>query len=168
MLRIVLEILKMVVLPTPKFPLLHTPTNVSRSSKSGDSLFSTPTLFSSTLSLYLAFANMCTETNYILRCEHVATGVDMCPENTRGVASLCKNYKLEELRYPFTLGKNPPACPKSPACPFEVRGGYWNCCWCGKIWNTTGRCGCRMVAHDHEYFCEHICCDNCGKGSHLL
>ncbi|KAK8054489.1 hypothetical protein PG994_009556 [Apiospora phragmitis] len=27
--------------------------------------------------------------------------------------------------------------PLSP-CPFEQRGGYWNCCWCGKEWNDQG------------------------------
>ncbi|OAA51804.1 hypothetical protein NOR_00397 [Metarhizium rileyi] len=111
---------------------------------------------------------MCTESHFLLQCEHSAATLYVCPNVPRGGPTQCKDYKVKQLKYPYPSGTKLPECPKHPCCPFEIRGGCWNCCWCGKVLNTTGRCGCRMVSSHHEYFCEHMCCDNCPKGSYAL
>ncbi|EXV06771.1 hypothetical protein X797_001493 [Metarhizium robertsii] len=111
---------------------------------------------------------MCTESYFTLKCEHVAVSLDVCARVPRGGPTQCTDYKVERPAYPFPSDTKLPACPKSPRCPFELRDGVWNCCWCGKTRNTTGRCGCRMVSSHEEYFCEHVCCERCGKGSYAL
>ncbi|KAK7994717.1 hypothetical protein PG990_013490 [Apiospora arundinis] len=123
---------------------------------------------------------MCTETTYTLRCEHVTTRIAYCPEASGSSSSSssksssstsrkhhhskkpCKRVTRNSVAYPPPpefVGQ-PIKCPLSP-CPFEQRGGYWNCCWCGKEWNDQGRCRCIMIIDRQEYRCEHICCETC-------
>ncbi|KAK8137351.1 hypothetical protein PG984_005291 [Apiospora sp. TS-2023a] len=128
---------------------------------------------------------MCTETTYTLRCEHVTTRIAYCPEASTSSSSSsssskssssssrkhhhsktpkpCKRLTRTTVAYPPPpefVGQQPVKCPLTP-CPFEQRGGYWNCCWCGKEWNDQGRCRCIMIIDRQEYRCEHICCETC-------
>ncbi|KAH8158634.1 hypothetical protein CIB48_g9614 [Xylaria polymorpha] len=88
---------------------------------------------------------MCTETSYTLRCEHVVIRTLYCSDapplnpRSRKERKACKKCIRNSVPWP------PPPdfgahirCPL-PKCPFEERGGYWNCCWCGKEWNEKGR-----------------------------
>jgi len=88
---------------------------------------------------------MCTETSYTLRCEHVVTKMLYCsdapplnPHSRRTTRKPCKKCIRNSVPWP-----PPPDCEQQivcplPHCPFEERGGYWNCCWCGKEWNEKG------------------------------
>ncbi|KAI0814693.1 hypothetical protein GGR55DRAFT_632800 [Xylaria sp. FL0064] len=138
---------------------------------------------------------MCTETSYTLRCEHVVTQRLYCPDAppptnscSRRERRTCKKCIRNSVPWP-----PPPEygslsrCPL-PRCPFEERGGFWNCCWCGKEWNekgqscnqtdcayvaprsrpclstadpVSGRCSCIMIIDRQEYRCDHICCETC-------
>ncbi|RYC63136.1 hypothetical protein CHU98_g3094 [Xylaria longipes] len=88
---------------------------------------------------------MCTETSYTLRCEHVVSRTLYCPDapplnpRSRKERKTCRRCIRNSVPWP------PPPdfgahirCPLAK-CPFEERGGYWNCCWCGKEWNEKGR-----------------------------
>lgn len=110
---------------------------------------------------------MCTETTYTLRCEHLTSRIAYCSEaspsskSSRKPRKPCKRVTRVTVPYPpppefGQLSK----CPLA-TCPFEQRGGNWNCCWCGKEWNDRGRCRCIMIIDRQEYRCEHICCDTC-------
>ncbi|KAK8063085.1 hypothetical protein PG997_015182 [Apiospora hydei] len=109
---------------------------------------------------------MCTETTYTLRCEHVTTRMASSSSSSRKHhhhKKPCKRVTRTSVAYPPPpefVGQQPVKCPLSP-CPFEQRGGYWNCCWCGKEWNDQGRCRCVMIIDRQEYRCEHICCETC-------
>ncbi|KAH9996740.1 hypothetical protein F4779DRAFT_185161 [Xylariaceae sp. FL0662B] len=81
---------------------------------------------------------MCTDTAYTLRCEHVVTRILYCsdaPPPSRGSRkqrTTCSWVIRNSVPWP-----PPPefgsevTCPLA-RCPFTERGGYWNCCWCGK------------------------------------
>ncbi|KAK3935871.1 hypothetical protein QBC46DRAFT_270864 [Diplogelasinospora grovesii] len=91
----------------------------------------------------------------------------------------CANLSVQSLPYPTppSFAANPasfsssPLSPRCPLrdCPFEQKNRCWNCCWCGKGWNETGRCSCVMLIEGNEVRCEHICCPQCeaagGEGS---
>ncbi|KAK3685369.1 hypothetical protein B0T22DRAFT_215577 [Podospora appendiculata] len=53
-----------------------------------------------------------------------------------------------------------PRCPVAD-CPFEQKQRCWNCCACGKGWNTTGRCACIMLVEGNMVPCGHVCCPEC-------
>ncbi|KAI1262219.1 hypothetical protein F5Y18DRAFT_419115 [Xylariaceae sp. FL1019] len=116
---------------------------------------------------------MCTETAYTLRCEHSVTRTLYCsdapppsPKSHYGRRT-CKRCIRNSVPWP-----PPPEygadtrCPL-PNCPFEQRGGLWNCCWCGKEWNDRGRCSCIMIVGRQEYKCDHICCETCEAATEL-
>ncbi|KAI1161619.1 hypothetical protein F5B18DRAFT_627576 [Nemania serpens] len=108
---------------------------------------------------------MCTETSYTLRCEHVVTRTLYCPDapplnpRSRRERRTCKRCIRNSVPWP------PPPdfgahirCPLA-RCPFEARGGVWNCCWCGKEWNEKGEssmkkyacaCGCARIANPSQ------------------
>ncbi|KAL8377451.1 hypothetical protein RB595_008233 [Gaeumannomyces hyphopodioides] len=83
----------------------------------------------------------------------------------------CRNLTQQSLPYPTppsfaaspTAAASSPLLPKCPLerCPFEERNRCWNCCWCGKQCNDTGRCRCVMIIEGNQVECEHICCGNC-------
>ena len=84
----------------------------------------------------------------------------------------CKNLTVQALPYPtppsyasdpasFWSSPLSPRCPLTADCPFEAKNRCWNCCWCGKAWNETGRCSCVMLIDGNEVQCEHICCPQC-------
>lgn len=84
----------------------------------------------------------------------------------------CVNLSVQALPYPtppsyaadpasFFASPLSPRCPLAGDCPFEQKNRCWNCCWCGKAWNETGRCGCVMLIDGSEVQCEHICCLQC-------
>ncbi|KAL8403341.1 hypothetical protein RB594_008553 [Gaeumannomyces avenae] len=83
----------------------------------------------------------------------------------------CRNLTQQSLPYPTppsfagspTVAASSPLLPKCPLerCPFEERNRCWNCCWCGKQCNDTGRCRCVMIIEGNQVECEHICCGNC-------
>lgn len=64
---------------------------------------------------------------------------------------------------PASFSQSPlsPRCPLAESCPFEQKNRCWNCCWCGKGWNQTGRCSCIMFIEGNQVRCEHICCPQC-------
>ncbi|KAK4229778.1 hypothetical protein QBC38DRAFT_471004 [Podospora fimiseda] len=83
----------------------------------------------------------------------------------------CANLSIQALPYPtppsfsgnlssFASSPLSPRCPLLD-CPFEQKHGLWNCCWCGKAYNRTGRCSCVMLIEDNHIRCEHICCHQC-------
>ncbi|KAK3995586.1 hypothetical protein QBC44DRAFT_319857, partial [Cladorrhinum sp. PSN332] len=83
----------------------------------------------------------------------------------------CANLSIQSLPYPTppSFSENPslissspssPRCPLSD-CPFEQNKRLWNCCWCGKAYNMTGRCSCVMLIDNNKVRCEHICCHQC-------
>lgn len=83
----------------------------------------------------------------------------------------CANLSIQSLPYPtppsfsedpssFSSSPLSPRCPLED-CPFEQKNRSWNCCWCGKAYNTTGRCGCVMLIGNNQVRCEHICCHQC-------
>lgn len=83
----------------------------------------------------------------------------------------CRNLTMQSIAYPMppsfegdpsTAALSPllPKCPL-PRCPFEALNRCWNCCWCGKGWNETGRCSCVMIIEGNQVRCEHICCETC-------
>ncbi|KAI2607816.1 hypothetical protein GGR54DRAFT_619687 [Hypoxylon sp. NC1633] len=88
---------------------------------------------------------MCTETAYTLRCEHVVTRTLYCSDapppsrQSHRERRPCNRVIRNAVPWP-----PPPqfgtqaSCPLAN-CPFEQRGGYWNCCWCGKEWNDQGQ-----------------------------
>ncbi|KAI0505147.1 hypothetical protein F5B22DRAFT_534695 [Xylaria bambusicola] len=91
---------------------------------------------------------MCTETAYTLRCEHVVTRRLYCsdapppPTNPRsrgGERRTCRKCIRNSVPWPPPpeYGGAPSRCPLA-RCPYEERGGCWNCCWCGKEWNEKG------------------------------
>ncbi|KAB5550876.1 hypothetical protein GE09DRAFT_1123995 [Coniochaeta sp. 2T2.1] len=84
----------------------------------------------------------------------------------------CKNLTVQALPYPMppSYASNPqsflssplsPRCPLAADCPFAQKNRCWNCCWCGKAWNETGRCSCVMLIDGNQVQCEHICCPQC-------
>ncbi|OIW29429.1 hypothetical protein CONLIGDRAFT_631498 [Coniochaeta ligniaria NRRL 30616] len=84
----------------------------------------------------------------------------------------CANLTIQALPYPTppSYASNPasffssplsPRCPLAADCPFEAKNRCWNCCWCGKAWNETGRCSCVMLIDGNQVQCEHICCSQC-------
>ncbi|KAI1437401.1 hypothetical protein GGR50DRAFT_644824 [Xylaria sp. CBS 124048] len=90
---------------------------------------------------------MCTETTYTLRCEHVVRRVLYCPDapppkkHSHKEQRTCKRCIQNSVPWPPPpdFGGIQIRCPLA-RCPFEARGGFWNCCWCGKEWNETGQC----------------------------
>jgi hypothetical protein len=134
---------------------------------------------------------MCHQTTYMLPCEHVKTQVIYCAEasmvsgprgksGTRGSSRRaprrpCRNLTRQSLPYPTPpsfVGSPSTAAssllvPKCPlaSCPFEIKNRCWNCCWCGKTANETGRCDCIMIIDGSEVQCEHLCCDTCEAAS---
>lgn len=111
-------------------------------------------------------AQMCTETTYTLRCEHVVTRTLYCseappPSRPGKKRRTCKRVIRSSVPWPPPPERGTPVKCPLPQCPFELRGGYWNCCWCGKEWNDQGRCSCIMLIDRQEYRCEHICCETC-------
>ncbi|CAK7262882.1 hypothetical protein SEPCBS119000_000213 [Sporothrix epigloea] len=83
----------------------------------------------------------------------------------------CDNLTQQSLPYPTppSFACDPqsaatsllaPKCPL-PDCPFEAKDRCWNCCWCGKGWNESGRCSCIMIIEGNRVQCEHICCPGC-------
>ncbi|KAI1255848.1 hypothetical protein MGN70_002588 [Eutypa lata] len=114
---------------------------------------------------------MCTETAYTLRCEHVVSRTMYCAEapapsssrSSRKARKPCSRVIRNAVPWPPPpeFGAQAAMCPLGAQCPFEARGGYWNCCWCGKEWNEQGRCSCVMIIDRQEYRCEHICCETC-------
>ncbi|KAI0977289.1 hypothetical protein F4678DRAFT_8488 [Xylaria arbuscula] len=110
---------------------------------------------------------MCTETSYTLRCEHVITRTLYCPDapptnpRSRRERRTCRKCIRNSVPWPPPPEYGAPSrCPLA-RCPFEERGGLWNCCWCGKEWNEKGRCSCIMIIDRQEYRCDHICCETC-------
>ncbi|KAI3329917.1 hypothetical protein F4824DRAFT_371282 [Ustulina deusta] len=110
---------------------------------------------------------MCTETSYTLRCEHVITRRLYCPDapptnpRSRIERKTCRKCIRNSVPWPPPPEYGTPnRCPLA-RCPFEERGGFWNCCWCGKEWNEKGRCSCIMIIDRQEYRCDHICCETC-------
>ncbi|KAM7203043.1 hypothetical protein V8F33_002391 [Rhypophila sp. PSN 637] len=84
----------------------------------------------------------------------------------------CSNLSVQSMPYPTppsfaadptSFYSSSPLSPRCPLrdCPFEQKQRCWNCCWCGKGWNVTGRCGCVMLIEGNQVRCEHICCDQC-------
>ncbi|KAI0100466.1 hypothetical protein F4776DRAFT_521426 [Hypoxylon sp. NC0597] len=110
---------------------------------------------------------MCTETAYTLRCEHVVTRTLYCsdapPPSRRSCAErrTCSRVVRNAVPWPPPPQFGMQATCPLVNCPFEERGGYWNCCWCGKEWNDQGRCSCVMIIDRQEYRCGHICCETC-------
>ncbi|OTA76862.1 hypothetical protein M434DRAFT_383269 [Hypoxylon sp. CO27-5] len=110
---------------------------------------------------------MCTETAYTLRCEHVVTRTLYCsdapPPSRRSCAErrTCSRVVRNAVPWPPPPQFGAQATCPLVNCPFEERGGYWNCCWCGKEWNDQGRCSCVMIIDRQEYRCGHICCETC-------
>ncbi|RYO79367.1 hypothetical protein DL766_006009 [Monosporascus sp. MC13-8B] len=112
---------------------------------------------------------MCTETAYTLRCEHVVTRTMYCSEAPAPSRSsskprrTCNRVIRNAVPWPPPpeFGAQAAMCPLGEQCPFEARGGCWNCCWCGKEWNEQGRCSCVMIIDGQQYRCEHICCETC-------
>ncbi|KAK0735395.1 hypothetical protein B0T21DRAFT_185696 [Apiosordaria backusii] len=87
----------------------------------------------------------------------------------------CGKLTVQSLPYPMppSFAENPtffsssplsPVCPLSD-CPFEMKGRLWNCCWCGKGGNRTGRYGCVMLVEGNSLLCEHLCCNECEPAS---
>ncbi|EFX00647.1 hypothetical protein CMQ_7649 [Grosmannia clavigera kw1407] len=83
----------------------------------------------------------------------------------------CTNLTQQSLPYPTppSFEDNPqtaaasllsPNCPL-PNCPFEAKNRCWDCCWCGKGWNTKGRCSCILLIDGNQVQCAHICCPQC-------
>ncbi|KAH8879560.1 hypothetical protein GQ53DRAFT_755880 [Thozetella sp. PMI_491] len=83
----------------------------------------------------------------------------------------CENLQIQSVDYPL-----PPSAQDDPAtypasllfarcpletCPFEQKNRFWNCCWCGKRGNVTGRCTCVLVFEGNLVRCEHFCCATC-------
>lgn len=104
---------------------------------------------------------MCHLTTYTLACEHVHTAAQLCPSSKGG--RWCRRTTQQHVGYPPPQGYEnqlPLRCPL-PECPFEAKGRFWNCCWCGKGWNEEGRCSCIMIIDGAQYRCEHICCETC-------
>ncbi|KAK2069450.1 hypothetical protein P8C59_004032 [Phyllachora maydis] len=90
---------------------------------------------------------------------------------TKAKKSPCARLTLQSQPYPTPpsyaadpagFGASPlsPRCPL-PDCPYERKNRCWHCCWCGKGWNVTGRCGCVMLVDGHAVRCGHICCPQC-------
>ncbi|KAK4203050.1 hypothetical protein QBC40DRAFT_304632 [Triangularia verruculosa] len=87
----------------------------------------------------------------------------------------CGNLTVQSLPYPMppsfaedpTIFSSSPLSPNCPLsdCPFEMKGRCWNCCWCGKRGNMTGRCGCVMLVDGNSLQCEHLCCNECEPAS---
>ncbi|KAK3326213.1 hypothetical protein B0H66DRAFT_530227 [Apodospora peruviana] len=85
----------------------------------------------------------------------------------------CANLSVQSMPYPtppsfatdpvsfYSSSPLSPRCPLRDECPFEQKQRCWNCCWCGKGWNMTGRCGCVMLIEGNQVRCEHICCEQC-------
>lgn len=84
----------------------------------------------------------------------------------------CANMTIQSSPYPtppsyasdpasFSQSPLSPRCPLAGSCPFEQKNRCWNCCWCGKSWNQTGRCSCVMLIEGSQVRCEHICCPQC-------
>jgi hypothetical protein len=83
----------------------------------------------------------------------------------------CANLQTQSLPYPTppSFAANPamfvssPLSPRCPLgdCPFEAKNRCWECCWCGKGWNETARCGCVMIVDGSRVTCEHLCCSGC-------
>jgi hypothetical protein len=115
---------------------------------------------------------MCTHTSYTFPCEHVATDIKYCSsapappkKDSKKKLAMCKKPAFVDKEvYPTTASGKAPKCPL-PRCPYEMRGGCWNCCWCGKSGNLRGRCSCVMITEGTEYRCEHICCGTCEYGT---
>lgn len=85
--------------------------------------------------------NMCTETAYTLRCEHVVTRTLYCseaPPPSRKERRACSRVIRNAVPWPPPPQFGTQATCPLANCPFEERGGYWNCCWCGKEWNSQG------------------------------
>ena len=83
----------------------------------------------------------------------------------------CTNMSVQLMPYPtppsFTADPSSysssplsPLCPLNN-CPFEQKNRCWNCCWCGKGWNMTGRCSCVLLVDGNQVRCEHLCCAQC-------
>ncbi|KAI0392833.1 hypothetical protein F5Y17DRAFT_434875 [Xylariaceae sp. FL0594] len=115
---------------------------------------------------------MCTETSYTLRCEHVVTKMlycadayyaapDLSSETGKEVLMPCEMMVRTSVPWPPPEEDVVVACPLGPDCPFESKGGFWNCCWCGKEWNERGRCACVMLIDGQQFRCDHICCNTC-------
>ncbi|KAK4181516.1 hypothetical protein QBC36DRAFT_227294 [Triangularia setosa] len=87
----------------------------------------------------------------------------------------CANLTIQSLPYPMSpsFAESPVFFSSSPLslncplsdCPFEMKGRCWNCCWCGKSGNRTGRCGCVMLVDGNSLRCEHLCCNDCEPAS---
>ncbi|KAI2470800.1 hypothetical protein F4781DRAFT_389101 [Annulohypoxylon bovei var. microspora] len=85
---------------------------------------------------------MCTETAYTLRCEHVVTRTLYCSDAPPPSRRSCGERRTCIRVFRNAVPWPPPPqfgtqCPLAN-CPFEERGGHWNCCWCGKEWNNQG------------------------------
>ncbi len=95
------------------------------------------------------------------------------PSSSAAAAAMipCANLTQQSLPYPTppSFAGDPrtaaasllaPKCPLAD-CPFEAKNRCWNCCWCGKGWNESGRCSCIMIIEGNRVQCEHICCPGC-------
>ncbi|KND89363.1 hypothetical protein TOPH_05981 [Tolypocladium ophioglossoides CBS 100239] len=112
---------------------------------------------------------MCTRWKIWLACDHFDIRTDCCSAKTGIGIEDCKHYRLRTVEYPPPAGfQLPRFCPLMPNCPYSIRSGAWNCCECGKVMNTGGRCECVMIHGGVEIVCGHFCCHACPKGSYQL
>ena len=113
------------------------------------------------------------------QCQQQRSHASLSNENGEGSRSrsparkqACANLTMQSQPYPTppSFRANPasffssslsPRCPLGDGCPFEQKNRCWNCCWCGKGWNETGRCGCVMLIEGNQVRCEHLCCWQC-------
>ncbi|KAK3328042.1 hypothetical protein B0T19DRAFT_181488 [Cercophora scortea] len=93
-------------------------------------------------------------------------GQQKCPQKRP-----CAKLSIQSQPYPMppSFASDPatisssllsPRCPVAD-CPFEQKQRCWNCCACGKGWNTTGRCACIMLVEGDMVPCGHVCCPEC-------
>ncbi|KAL7785485.1 hypothetical protein V8C37DRAFT_319734 [Trichoderma ceciliae] len=106
---------------------------------------------------------MCRLLIYDLICCHSSQKWDYCPESQTSGRIPCKSQTFKVVSYPTPAQFEPaPTCHRSE-CHFHRLDGVWNCCWCGKTCNTTGRCSGGMMYYEYTT-CDHICCPFCKRG----
>ncbi|KAI1475352.1 hypothetical protein K445DRAFT_19184 [Daldinia sp. EC12] len=100
---------------------------------------------------------MCTETAYTLRCEHVVTRTLYCSDapppsrQSRKERRTCNRVIRNAVPWPPPPQFGTQATCPLANCPFEERGGYWNCCWCGKEWNDQGKFGSTILTMSQSF-----------------
>lgn len=107
---------------------------------------------------------MCQLLTYDLICCHSSQKWDYCAESQANGRIPCKSQTHRVVSYPTPPEFEPAPLCHRPECHFNRLDGVWNCCWCGKTHNTTGRCS-GMMIYQELTTCDHICCPFCERGS---